>query len=401
VGQFERAHDPEAGKQDPAPSAATAMPRSGTSAAHALRLQRQLGNRAATRLLARDTVTMRPEIITSSQQPVERGVAGLDQLRGLGVDPNGISIERDAEALRRNSPQGDRVLPFSGADAWDAQAILTALGQYDTNAQTDSDALRCVQSAALASRIVRGPQAVASFLSSVGLDGMLSAAEGGRQRAALAVLRYVRDRIIARRATFGDLSWVQEAMHDLYYNDVSGTPLTDILRRFSPLLDLTFTTEARTLWCDTPEAVIAAAGQLAEGEQFLLNTWSVAFNEAFEQLESEHVPVVPVGRSQTVNIDGRNVRLRHIDASQKPAATAIDARRDSMHGHQLLIINDRAVGGLRLYEPEMTNAGTHLMALTADVLRPYFRDMPEIQMYNYMEILGKLTPSRLGSPWAP
>ena len=69
-----------------------------------------------------------------------------------------------------------------------------------------------------------------------------------------------------------------------------------------------------------------------------------------------------------------------------------------MHGHQLLIINDAAIGGLRLYEPEVTTSGRHLEALTAATLAPYFRDLPDIAMYTYMETLGKLTPSSFATP---
>jgi hypothetical protein len=397
VGQPEHVHEPER-RADPPVAARAGAGAMSAPAAGVLGLQRRLGNRETARLLARDTVTMPATTITSTQQPVERGVSGLDQLRGVGVDPNAMSIEHDADTVARNAPQADRVLPFGSADAWDAQAILSALGQYDTNAQTDSDALRCVQAVALASRIVAGPAAVTSFLSSAALDGMLSTALGARQRTAIAVLRYVQNRIKDRRATFGDLSWAQEALHDLYYDDVSGTPLTDILKRVSPLLDLTFTTEARSTWLATPEAVVEAANQLQEGEQLLLNTWEVAFNEAFLELEDQHIQT-RVGGSQVVNIGGRDVRIRRIDASHKPPHTAIDTHRDRMHGHQLLIIKDAAVGGLRLYEPEVTTSGHHLDPLTAQLLVPYFHDLPDIQIYSYMEILGKLRPSRIGGSW--
>lgn len=364
-------------------------------AARALHLQRQVGNRATAHLLARDTVNMPPETVTATNRPVEQGVSGLDQLRGVGVDPNAMSIQRDPGDVARNSPQADRRLPFTGPGQWDAQAILTALGQYDTLAGTDSDAIRCVQAAALGARIVRGPAAVTSFLSSAGLDGMLGTSMGARQRTALNVLRYVRGRIDSQQATYGDLSWAQEGLHDLFYDDVSGTPLPDILKRVSPALDLTFTTEARSTWFSTPDEVITAANRLASGEQLLLNTWEVAFNEAFEQLEDRHIQT-PVGGTQVVNIGGHDVRLRRIDTSTKPPHTAIDHNRDNMHGHQLLIINDPAVGGLRLYEPEVTTSGRHLEALTAAVLAPYFRDLPDIQIFSYMETLGKLTPSNIG-----
>jgi hypothetical protein len=363
-----------------------------------LALQRRIGNRATARLLSRDTVTMPPETITASDQPVERGVRDLGQLRGVGVSQNAITIVRDPGDVARNSPQPERPLPFTGPDSWDAQAILTVLGQYDTMAGTDSDAIRCVQAAALGARIVRGPAAVTSFLSAASIDGMLEDATGARSRTAQAVLRYVRGRIESQRATFGDLSWAQEALHDLFYDDVSGTPLVDILRRVAPSLDLTFNAEASSTWFATPDDVIAAANALKPGEQLLLNTWEVLFNEAFEQLEERHIRT-PVGGSQVVNIGGRDVTLRRIDTSRKPPHTAIDQRRDTMHGHQLLIINDPAIGGLRLYEPEVTTSGRHLEALTAAVLGPYFRDLPDIEMYTYMETLGKLTPSSFASAW--
>jgi hypothetical protein len=374
----------------------TAVPAVGL-AAYALALQRQIGNRLTARLLSRDTVTMPPATITASDRPVESGVSGLDQLRGVGVDPNAMTIVRDPADVARNSPLAERPLPFTGPGSWDAQAILTVLGQYDTIAGTDSDAIRCVQAAALGARIVRGPASVMALLSAAGIDGMLGNATGARQRTAQAVLRYVRGRIESQRATFGDLSWAQEALHDLFYDDVSGTPLPDILRRVAPSLDLTFNAEARSTWFATPDEVIAAANALNPGEQLLLNTWQVFFNEAFEQLEDRHIHT-PVGGSQVVNIGGRDVTLRRIDTSRKPSHTAIDQRRDNMHGHQLLIINDAAIGGLRLYEPEVTTSGRHLEALTAAILAPYFRDLPDIAMYTYMETLGKLTPSSFASP---
>jgi hypothetical protein len=365
--------------------------------ADALTLQRQIGNRRTARLLSRDTVTMPPLTITSSDRPVESGVAGLDQLRGVGVDPNAMTIVRDPADVARNSPHADRPLPFTAPGSWDARAILTVLGQYDTIAGTDSDALRCVQAAALGARIVRGPASVMAFLSAAGIDGMFVNSTGARQRTAQAVMRYVRGRIDSQRATFGDLSWAQEALHDLFYDDVSGTPLPDIVRRVAPSLDLTFTTEARSTWFATPDEVIAAANALKPGEQLLLNTWQVFFNEAFEQLEDRHIHT-PVGGSQVVNIGGHDVTLQRIDTSRKPPHTVIDQRRDNMHGHQLLIINDAAVGGIRLYEPEVTASGRHLEALTPGLLAPYFGDLPDIAMYTYMETLGKLTPSSFASP---
>lgn len=394
MGTRERVHTPEG--ESAAVIRVATMPAAGP-APHVLALQRLIGNRRTARLVSRDTVTMPPLKITPGDRPVESGVSGLDQLRGVHVDPKAVTIVRDPGDVARNSPQPQRPLPFTGPGDWDAQAILTVLGQYDTLAGTDSDAIRCVQAAALGARIVRGPASVMSFLSAAAIDGMLANANGARQHAAQAVLAYVRGRIESRRATFGDLSWAQEALHDLFYDDVSGTPLPEILSRVAPALDLTFSAERRSTWFATPDEVIAAAHALNPGEQLLLNTWQVFFNEAFEQLEDRHIHT-PVGGSRVVNIGGRDVTLRRIDTSRKPSHTAIDQRRDNMEGHQLLIINDAAVGGLRLYEPEVTTSGHHLEALTPAVLAPYFSDLPDIAMYTYMETLGKLTPSSFASP---
>ena len=365
-------------------------------AARALSLQRLAGNRAAARLLQRDVVAMDPLTVTPSLRPVEQAIGGLDRLRGQGVSTTGISIAYDDETLRRNSPQGGQTLPFGAGGGWDAQAILRALGQYDTLAWTDSDPLRCVQAVALASRVVDGPQAVGAFIGATILDGMMTRPLGPRERTAIEVLRYVRSRIADRRATFGDLIGVQEALHDLFYDDVSGTPEREILARVAPVFDLGRSAEARATWLASPEDVLAEARRLQPGEQLLLNTWQVIFNEAFDQLSDQGIEIAE-GRSTVVNIGGRRVRIRRINTDAKPPHTAIDPNRDRKHGHQLLIINDTAVGGLRLYEPEVTETGVHLENLTAAGLARYFRDLPDVGIYHYMQILGKLTRSSLGS----
>jgi hypothetical protein len=92
-------------------------------------------------------------------------------------------------------------------------------------------------------------------------------------------------------------------------------------------------------------------------------------------------------------------RIRRLDTSTRPAPTAIDTFRDDKSGHQLLVMKDGATGQLRLYEPEITDSGRHLEDLAADGsnFARYFRDMPEVGIYNYIQILGKLTPSALAS----
>ena len=98
----------------------------------------------------------------------------------------------------------------------------------------------------------------------------------------------------------------------------------------------------------------------------------------------------------TVNIRGRDVTIRHIDASSKPAPSQIDPNRDHKSGHQLLIMRDnRQDGTLRLYEPELTDSGQHLEVLSDASLQRYFQDSPEYEIYRYIEIHSRLTPSTL------
>ena len=69
--------------------------------------------------------------------------------------------------------------------------------------------------------------------------------------------------------------------------------------------------------------------------------------------------------------------------------------RDRQLGHQLLVFKDGASGALRLYEPEITSSGQHLETLAQDGsnFTRYFADQPAFGIYQYIQILGKLTPS--------
>ena len=349
-----------------------------------------------------DVVNMDPLTVTSTLQPVDRAVSDLDRLTGEGVDPADMSVSRDAATIARNSPAHATALPFQSGGTWDAQAILRLLGQYDTMPGTDSDAIRCVQAVALASRIVDGPSGVTGFLRAMILEGMMSRSRTPRQQTAIDVLEHVIGRIEMQHATFGDLIWAQEALHDMFYNDVSGTPEAEILDRMAPGLEFGRSLTRMDVWCNTPADVIAAAGQLQPGEQLLVNTWQIVFNTAFDQLSEQGIDV-PVGDSRVVEVNGVRRRLRHIDSSTRPASTAIDTFRDLKTGHQLLVLKDGATGQLRLYEPEITDSGQHLEDLAADGsnFTRYFRDLPDVGIYNYIQILGKLTPSTLGASSFP
>jgi hypothetical protein len=337
-------------------------------------------------------VQMPPMQVGGTLNPVETAVPHLDRLRDAGMTPGTPTLQHAQTDIERNTPVATTPLPFT-TSGWDATDILNRLGQYDRIAGTDSDAIRCVQAVGMAAHIPDGPLAVTSYLASLVLQGMLAGATDPRKRTAIDVLNYVKSRIDTRRATFGDLSWAQEAMHDLFYDDVSGTPLTDIPGQVAPALDLTKNMQTMDVWCDNPQQVMAQANQLNKGEQLLVNEWTVSLNTAFDQLEDQNIHV-PEGQSTTVTANGRQVRIRHIPSGQRPPHTQLDFVRDSRSGHQLLIIKDSATGGLRLYEPEITTSGRHFDGLAADGsnLATYFQDQPNFGIYHYIQIIGKLTP---------
>lgn len=343
---------------------------------------------------ANGVVDMPPITITSSLKPTGSGtVPGTSNLTGQGVSPGSISMARDEATVARNSPDPTRALPFT-ADGWKGNDILTALGQYDTLPGTDSDAIRCVQAVAMGARIPQGPAAVIGFLKATQLDGMMSGPGTARKKAAIDALDHVVARIESKRATFADLMWAQEALHDLFYDDVSGTPLTDIHDRVGPALDLGMRLDKLDQWCADPAQVMTQAQTLARGEQLLVNTWTVVFNSTFDNLSEQGVEV-PEGSSTQVNINGRLVRIRRIATGTKPDHSAIDPLRDSKNGHQLVVMRDSTDGALHLYEPEVTDSGTHLEKLEKDGsnFTRYFRDIPESGIYEYIQILGKLRPS--------
>lgn len=346
----------------------------------------------------REVIDMPPETIRSTRNPVERAVPGLGDLQGQGVTAGGPTMAHGQQSVTQNAPTPTDVLPFRGG-GWDGDTILTRLGQYDTVAGTDSDAIRCVQAVGLASRVPRGPTAVIHYLRAMILEGMMSRPQGQRERTAIDVLEYIIARIEDQRATYGDLSWAQEALHDLFYNDVNGTPTADIYSQVAPAMDLETTLQRLDIWCNDPAEVLAQVNTLQAGEQFLVNTWQVVFNVAFDDLSEQGIEVAE-GDSIVVSVNGRRVRIRRINTDRRPPHTAIDAIvRDRQLGHQLLVFKDGATGNLRLYEPEITSSGQHLETLAPDGsnFTRYFADQPAFGIYNYIQILGKLTPSALSA----
>ncbi len=257
-------------------------------------LHRAGGNRAVERaLVQRDAIEMEPiTIYGHAGGTVEQNIPGLTHLRDT-TGGSDVTLSRGQQAITRNAPVPTQRLPYDQTGRnWDAQAILRALGQYDRLGGTDSDAVRCVQAVAMASYIPRGPTAVAQYLASVLLDAMATQRMNDRRRTAMRVIRYVQDRITGGQATFGDLSWAQEAIHDLYYVDAEGTPEEEIGDQVVPTMaNLLQTQTPVNTWCTLPAQVMEQARRLQPGEQLLTTTWRVLFNEAFEALEEQGIPV--------------------------------------------------------------------------------------------------------------
>ncbi len=325
------------------------------------------------------------------------GVSDRSALAGDNADPSGMTITPDQARIDASSQLATTALPFT-ASGWDSNQILQNLGQYDRIPGTDSDAVRCVQAVGLVSHIQMGIGATRNYLTSMSLQGALRPITP-RNRTALDVLDLVKQRIEDQTATYGDLYWAMESMHAMFNKDDEGTDLTELHDVINPAFDLSMTMQRQNIWCANNAEIMAQGNALANGEQLMLNTWRVSFNIRFEDIpgreEAERARYTRVRegeRDRTVTI-----RRLHITDGTKPAHTDIDENRDSMAGHQLMLYKDAADGHLKLYDPELTVSGGHMFDLTADssALNIYFNDQPDFEMFEYVQILGKMTPSNL------
>ena len=339
-------------------------------------------------------------IIPPNSDRLEDNVFRLGRLRGLGVVSNSISTNRPLSNLQRISPDPEQPLPFTPA-GWNVNHILTSLGQYDIMGGTDSDSLRCVQAVALAGYIPQGPGAVRNYLDYIIQEALRTRSINDRRRTAIEIIRFAQEKIAAQTATFGDLSWAQEAVHDLFYDDVSGTPEGEIISQIVPTSDASRSIQSLNVWTSTPAELMTTVQGLQVGEQLIVAKWLVLFNEAYQDFRERGIPVSSPMR---VNSRGRLVTIREIDATQRPNPRDIDyPNRDKRDGHQLLIYKDNS-SRTWLYEPEITESGQHLfeLATATSILDSCFRELPEIQSYEYVQIIGKIaqaSPStNIGNP---
>jgi len=344
--------------------------------------------------IQRDVINMPAETITVG---MPSDLSSLSTPAAAGS----MSVAADPALIQLNSQLPNTPLPFT-AGGWDGNRIANLLGQYDRIPGTDSDAVRCVQSVALMSHILMGPDAARTYLSAISLQGMLTGRFGTRERTAMRVIDFVKGRIQSRQATFGHMYWAMEAVHDLFYTDAAGTPAATpgtMRDQITPSFDLSQRMVNVNVWCNNSAELLAQAATLNPGEQFMLNTWRVSFNYYFDEAG------VPTTQQRlTYNqVDEQNrllrtVSIRRIDTTRKPAASQIDTNRDHKSGHQMLIYKDAADSHIKMYEPELTTGGTHLFDLTADpsvIATSLFNDQPAFELYKYVQLLGKMVPVTL------
>ena len=343
----------------------------------------------------RQTVNMPSQNITAGMP----NATDLQQLTGQLNNP-GFSASFSQTHINLNSPLPSTILPFTST-GWDGNEIAAKLGQHDRLPVTDSDAFRCVQTVALMSHIIQGPAAVFSYLSSIKMQSLFgNNSITQRMRIAWQVMEHVKTRIRHQQATYGDMAQMIEAIHAMFYKDDLGTPRDQINDQVNPMLDLSSNMQRMDLWCSSPSDLLRHATTLQNGEQFLLNTWNVSFNANFDLAEGGDTDISQANsaRINVINEEtgrGRNVRIRRIDATRRPDSSRIDRNRDTMSGHQMLIYKDVANGHIMMYEPELTATGNHLFDITQDAspLTNLFAEQPAFELYQYVQLLGKLTPA--------
>jgi len=300
------------------------------------------------------------------------------------IDNNETPAANPAAALR---------LPFNAA-GWDATTLLTSLGQRDSIAKTDSDGKRCVQAVALASHIVRGPaQTIAYLEHMLGDAGHGASHPTPRQLSARAVLARVCDRLRDKAATYEDLSWAQEALHDLTTADGLGTTGTATIGEVAPAS--TSASQPIDRWCQSPRDVLEAASALQDGEQMMATEWHIMWNNEitranlnaqYKDPDAAEVHDVDTGRGHHHHW----VHQEDIIPGQRPDPTHAAPGRDDIAGHQLLIVREH--GELRLYDPESRRGGGHYMLLTAAALAKAFASDAAEQTYGYVKLDVKITP---------
>jgi hypothetical protein len=334
------------------------------------------------------------EVINMPEMTIRAGMPDTTSLTGDLEDTSGATVSYDEAAIERNSVVGSTPLPFT-TNGWNAATIMENMGQYDRLSGTDSDAVRCVQAVGLMSHVALGINETVGYLNAMKIQALL---RGNNQRlqTSMQVLEEVIYRIETRQANYEHLYWAMEAMHAIFNKDDRGTDSEDLHDAIVPMLDMGLTMQEMDVWCSTREEILAQGNALANGEQLMLNTWTFAFNTRFIDIPgSEDAETASFSYEGDRTNTLHRIRRYQITPGTKPPVSDFDRHRDSKSGHQLLLMKDAADGHVKLYEPELTTSGSHLIDVTADIsaLDRYFHDQPNFEMFEYVQILGKMTPT--------
>jgi hypothetical protein len=146
------------------------------------------------------------------------------------VDNRGLlNTTKEDSFGERTAPNPNDKLPWMGKEAWDGFTINQRLGQHDLIAGTDSDGARCGFANALAVKVLDGPVVTAKWLESF-IKIYSREKMTDRQAAAKDVISAVFGAIKGGTATYGDLSWLQEALHDwAFSNEQKGVGDTKVM----------------------------------------------------------------------------------------------------------------------------------------------------------------------------
>lgn len=252
-------------------------------------------------------------------------------------DRGALASGAQARNDRRAPAPGER-LPYDGRGGWNAVEINAALGQFDQIAGTDSDGERCAFATALAGQIFQGPAAVARWVDAFKQVGGTAQAVGftAREKAARGVMDAVCEAIVLGTATYGDLSWLQEALHSYTVRSDTGGTGSSLDATAYP----TETFESRDLACAEPATLLTAARELPKGSRYLLE-WEA-----------------------TAAAGGGRIR------------------------HQMMVANDQ--GTVYLYDSDIQADGAHLRPLTKRALAPYFD--PSRWQASVIKVAGMVTP---------
>lgn len=206
----------------------------------------------------------------------------------LASEKGAVTMDGSGKAVA--TPDPAEKLPYDKAGGWNGVTICAKLGQNDKLEGTDSDRDRCTFATALAAHVLMGPTACARFLVGYANEHAPKAAKGAaptmttRQRAAAEMMLTVASAIGAGTATFGDLSWAQEAMHAYLTTDEHGGGRggTDMI------VSSMETYEPLNLRIETVDALLGFGEELAEGQWLMVSLHRKAERGATTKGDYEH-----------------------------------------------------------------------------------------------------------------